>query len=93
MVRPKLDMGYHKVFTTITLFVLLVVAIFFGSYVVAAAGASALGVATFGLVLVLFTLVVLMTSALLRMRDELHSMHEENRQQFHELHELVKKKK
>lgn len=76
---------------SITLFVLLIIAIIFGGYLSAASGeVPVLPIMTFSLVLLLFMLSILMISILIRTRDELHVMHEENRQHFHNVHERIK---
>ncbi len=76
------------------LFVLLVVAIIFGGYISnVSPDTSALGIMTFSLVFLVFVLCVITLSMIIRTRDELHVMHEENRQHFHNVHERIKGKR
>lgn len=82
--QPRLDMGFHKVILTITLLVFLVIAIALGGYLMDSEPAvPVLGIMTFSVSFVLFALCVLTISIVIRTRDELHAMHEENKKQFH----------
>lgn len=90
-VRKKLDMRHHKAILSITLFILLIIAIIFGGYLATASpGDQVLGVMTFSLIFLVFVLVTLIISMLIRTRDELHAMHEENRQHFQNVHERIR---
>lgn len=91
MVRKKLDMRHHKAILSITLFILLIVAIIFGGYLTTATpDVPVLAIMTFSLVFLVFVLAVLIISMLIRTRDELHAMHEEDRQHFQNVHEHMK---
>ncbi len=89
--KNKLDMRHHKAILSVTLLVLLVIAIIFGGYLAASSDEiPILPVMTFSIVFLVFVLGVIMLSMLIRTRDELHAMHEENRQHFQNVHERVK---
>lgn len=89
--RKKLDMKHHKILLSITLLVLLIIGIIFGSYLASVSPApNALAIMSFGLSILFLTLLLFVTSLLIRTRDELHAMHEENRQHFHNVHERIK---
>lgn len=86
----KLDMRHHKGILSVLLLVLLIIAIVFGGYLSSSGGGpQTLQVMVFGLVFLLFVLAVLTISILIRTRDELHAMHEENRQRFLNVHEKI----
>jgi membrane protein YdbS with pleckstrin-like domain len=88
--RKKLDMRHHKILLSIVLFVFLIISMIFGGYLHAAStGVPILEISTFALVLLLFGFLLLTVSLVIRTRDELHVMHEENRQHFHNVHERV----
>ncbi len=89
--QAKLDMRHHKTILSILLFVLLIVAIIFGGHLAnASPEPRALEIMAFSLIFLLFVLHVITLSMLIRTRDELHAMHEENRQHFHNVHERIK---
>ncbi len=89
--RAKLDFKHHKTILSILLFVMLIIGIIFGGYLAnASPDPNALGIMTFSLVFLTFVVSVIGLSMLIRTRDELHEMHEENRQHFHNVHERIK---
>lgn len=76
------------------LFVLLIVSIIFGGYLAnASPEAQVLGIMTFSIIFLIFVLCIIAVSMIIRTRDELHAMHEENRQHFHNVHERIKNSK
>jgi|GEM_PF-2085371 len=88
--RKKLDMRHHKALLTITIFVLFIIAFIFAGYLAnAASEIPVLAAATFSLVFVVFIITIITISMLIRTRDEIHAMHEENRQRFQNVHERV----
>ena len=92
MVRKKLDMRHHKIILSILLFVLLIISIIFAGYLATTSPeASVLAVMTFSIIFLVFVLALLTISMLIRTRDELHAMHEENRQHFQNMHERLQK--
>ena len=89
--RKKLDMRHHKAILSVLLFIMLIVAIIFGGYLAnTSTQENVLDIMTFSLVFLIFVLLVINLSMLIRTRDELHVMHEENRQHFHNVHERIK---
>ncbi len=89
--RRKLDLHHHRALLSVTLLVLLVIAIIFGGYLATASSeVPVLGVMTFSIAILILTLMLLQISIIIRTRDELHGMHEENRQHFHSVHERIK---
>lgn len=92
MMKKKLDMRTHKSILSITLLVTIIISILFADRVISISGDESLIILIFGLLFSSFLIVLLMFSVLLRTRDELHEMHEENQRQFHELQERVKGK-
>ncbi len=87
----KLDMRHHKALLSITIMVLFIIAFLFGGYLAdASVDVPVLGIATFSIAFLAFILGVISVSMIIRTRDELHAMHEENRQHFVNVHERVK---
>lgn len=90
--RKKLDMRHHKAILSITLFVLLIICIIFGGYLATAApDTPALAIMTFSMVFLTFVVSIIALSMLIRTRDELHVMHEENRQHFQNVHDRIRR--
>ncbi len=89
--RKKLDMRHHKAILSVLLFVLLIVGIVFGGYLAnASPQEGVLLIMVFSLIFITFVVAVITLSMIIRTRDELHAMHEENRQHFHNVHERIK---
>ena len=82
-------MRSHKAILSVTLLVALFIALLFAEYAASLPG-DPLPILLFGTVFLLFVLAIVTISVLFRLRDETHAMHEENRQQFHNLHERLK---
>jgi len=89
-VEKKLDMFAHKLILSITLLVTLFISLCYGRLVFLEQGGDSLLILVFGLLFIVFVLAILSISMLFRTRDELHVMHEENRQQFQSIQERLR---
>jgi len=89
--RKKLDMRHHKAILSVLLFFLLIISIIFGGYLSnTSPEQGTLLIMVFSMIFLTFVVDIITLSMLIRTRDELHVMHEENRQHFHNVHERIK---